>query len=173
MYVSLPKFILSGLLTVVFCSDPHSRYNPSYMLSPLQTQGLSSFSENSPENDTRTPMSAEADFFSPSHDASSSSGSYASDTSSPLSPTVTMDQLNSGSTASGERQPSSSSPDRCRGRNRHIAPSPYRRSEHKKRNSRRIWTHALEKYVFTPHEMYVVRFSNLVRLCTLLFRSSI
>ena len=143
------------------------------MLSPLQTQGLSSFSENSLENDTRTPMSTETDFFSPSHDASSSSGSYASDTSSPLSPTVTMDQLNSGSTASAERQPSSSSPDRCRGRNRHIAPSPYRRSEHKKRNSRRIWTHALEKYVFTPHEMYVARFSNLVRLCARLFRSSI
>lgn len=36
-------------------------------------------------------------------------------------------------------------------------------SEPKKRGSRRIWTHALEKYLFTPHEMYVIRvyFQNL------------
>ncbi|KAL5495169.1 hypothetical protein ACEPAI_631 [Sanghuangporus weigelae] len=27
------------------------------------------------------------------------------------------------------------------------------RVERKKRNSRRMWTHSLEKYIFTPHEM--------------------
>ncbi|KAL5535612.1 hypothetical protein ACEPAF_3706 [Sanghuangporus sanghuang] len=27
------------------------------------------------------------------------------------------------------------------------------RAERKKRNSRRMWTHSLEKYIFTPHEM--------------------
>lgn len=167
---------------LAICSNMNAHYSDeaNYMLSPLQTQNIStqtSFPElcaSHPQFSTSsmsflpsalTPLTCpfEMDPFYLNDAASTSGGSSSpgSDTSSPLSPTVTIERPLSVSTSSAERRASFSSSNGDRGRSNHSAGHPYHRSEirkanHpelKKRNSRRIWTHALEKYVFSPHEM--------------------
>lgn len=84
------------------------------------------------------------------HDAQSTTSGYSSPGSeaiSPVTPSVTNDHSPSNSREKHRRHSTSAHPYRPSQLKTPDSP------ESKKRNSRRIWTHALEKHVFSPHEM--------------------
>lgn len=137
-------------------ADSYYQEDTNYMLSPLDHQ-LPSGSPHTTESYNShytsllpTLTAVESLCAYDAQSVSSDPSSPDSETVSPITPTVTIDH-SSNTHSHGRSRPMRHS----------TSAHPYRPPSQKtpdspgskKRNSRRIWTHALEKHVFSPHEM--------------------